>query len=326
MNEIKKKKISIISPVYNAAAFLPSFIANLLEYTFQDFEMIFVDNNSSDNSLQVLHELLPKTNLDYKILTESNQGSGYARNTGLKSAIGEYVIFIDSDDHIEKKKLAEDVKLIEKYDVDYVLCRTERKYTDGRTMLQPLEGLDEGIILPPKAGLIWLKNLFYLQGPGAVLAKREIIEYLGGFHTSKTGQDAFLFIKLGLFAKGYYYNKVYNFYLRHPESTISNRNKEKNGALLSYFNLWKNLYNDQLVCSNKTVMIILENNINSSIFKLHFYGHSIKELFDDSRLKEFKLNFLLFNKISLMLNKSLSNINYNPFYFIWRKQKSKYHI
>jgi glycosyltransferase involved in cell wall biosynthesis len=321
MNKIKKKKISIISPVYNAEAFLPSFINNLHHYAFQDFEMIFVDNNSSDNSLQVLQELLPKTNLDYKILTEANQGSGYARNTGLKSAIGKYVTFIDSDDHIDPRKLEEDIKIIEQFDVDYVLCRTERKYTDGRTMLQPLEGLEEGIILPPQAGLIWLKNLYYLQGPGAVLAKREMIEYLGGFHTSKTGQDAFLFIKLGLFAKGFYYNKVYNFYLRHPESTISNRNKEKNGALLSYFNLWKNLYADRLVKNNKVAINQLNYNINKNILILHQAGYQFAELTNDERIQDIKLSSLLFNKISLLINRSVSHIKFNPFFQLWRRIK-----
>lgn len=315
------KKISIISPVFNGANFLPSFIKNLLEYTFQDFEIIFVDNNSSDNSVQILKTELPKTNLDYKILSESNQGSGYTRNTGLKSATGKYVIFIDCDDYIHPQKLEEDVKLIEQFKVDYVLCRTQRTYSDGKTMLQPLEGIEEGIINPPKIGLIWLKNFFYLQGPGAVLAKREVIEDLGGFHTSKTGQDAFLYIKLGLFANGYFYNKVYNFYLRHSDSTISKRNREKDGVLMSYFNLRKNLFSDDLVKKNTQAIEILQKQLNADILKLHHSGHVVSELIDDFRLKDFKLSPILFNKLSLFLNKVVPKPKFNPFYRVWLRIK-----
>ena len=117
------KKVSIISPVYNGANFLPTFINNLLGYTFQDFEIIFVDNNSSDNSVEILQAELPKTKLDYKILFEPIQGSGYTRNKGLKNAKGKYVLFIDCDDHIHPQKLEEDVRLIEQFDVDFNLVQ-----------------------------------------------------------------------------------------------------------------------------------------------------------------------------------------------------------
>ncbi len=315
------KKVSIISPVYNGANFLPSFIKNLLGYTFQDFEVIFVDNNSSDNSLQILQSELSKTSLDFKIFSEENQGSGYTRNKGLINATGKYVIFIDCDDYIHPQKLEEDVKLIEQFEVDYVLCRTQRIYTDGRTMLQPLEGIEEGILNPPKIGLIWLTNFFYLQGPGAVLAKRQVIEFLGGFHTSKTGQDAFLYIKLGLYAQGYFYNKVYNFYLRHTDSTISKRNREKDGVLKSYFNLRKNLFTDNMVKNNVQAINILQKQLNADILKLHHSGHDLSELIEDSRLKDFQLSLFLFNKLSLFLNRSVSKPKYNPFYRLWLRVK-----
>jgi glycosyltransferase involved in cell wall biosynthesis len=315
------KKISIISPVYNGATFLPSFIKKLVEFTFQDFEIIFVDNNSSDDSVQILQTELSKTKLDYKILYESNQGSGYARNNGIKNAIGKYVTFIDCDDHIHPQKLKEDVRIMEEFDVDYVLCRTQRTYTDGRTLMQPLEGLEVGMIDPPKAGLIWLSNFFFLQGPGAILAKREVINFLGGFHTSKTGQDAFLYIRLGLYSKGYYYDKVYNFYLRHAASTISKRNKEKDGIVLSYFNLRKNLFSDDIVNDNSKAINILKRQLNGDLFRLHSSGYSLSELTKDSRLEKLELNVILFNKFSLFLNKIVPNIKYNPFYRIWLRIK-----
>jgi len=313
------KKVSIITPVYNGASFLPSFISNLVDYTFQDFEVIFIDNRSADNSLQILQDELSKTSLDYKIVSELKPGAGYARNRGLSVAKGLYVTFIDCDDSISKTKLEEDVKIMDIHQVDYVVSRTQKIYANGKIMHPPLEGLDEGLIEPPKAGLIWLTHLSYLQGTGAILAKREVINFLGGFHSSKTGQDAFLYIRLGLYARGYYYNKVNFTYIRHSSSAISTRNKEINGAMYSYFNLWKNLYCDELVNGNKEAMINLERNIQVILLQLHISGENLKEHIDDNRLAKLKLNPLLFNKFSLFINSFLPDIKYNPFYRIWLK-------
>lgn len=313
------KKVSIITPVYNGAPFLPSFITNLLDYTFQDFEVIFVNNLSTDNSLQILQDELSKTSLDFKIANEFKPGAGYARNLGLSLASGEYVTFIDCDDSISKTKLEEDVKIMDLHKVDYVVSRTQKLYTNGRVMFPPLEGFDEGLISPPKAGLIWLTHLSYLQGTGAILAKREVINFLGGFHSSKTGQDAFLYIRLGLYASGYYYNKVNFSYIRHSSSAISTRNKEINGALLSYFNLWKNLYCDELVNTNKQAVIILERKIQVILLQLHKKNTNLKELTADQRLEKLKLNPILFNKVSLLLNRILPDIKFNPFYRMWLK-------
>lgn len=314
-------EISVIVPIYNGENFLPSFVNHLTEFSFQDFEVIFVDNNSTDNSIILLKELLSKTSLKFKILFEEKQGAGHARNLGLTVANGNYVTFIDCDDSISKSKLEEDFAIIEKYDVDFVLCRTQRNYTDGRTLIHPLNDLKEGIIEPPKVGIVWITNFFTLQGPGAILAKTEVIKQLGGFHSSKTGEDAFLFIRLGLFAKGYYYDKVNNFYLRHSDSTISIRNKAKDGTLNSYFELRKNLYHDDLVRKNEQAMHILKRQINVDILKLHHKKYPLSELIIEDRLKNFELSFLLFNKTSLLINRIIPHIKYNPFFQLWRKTR-----
>ena len=314
-------KISVIVPIYNGENFLPFFVNHLNEFSFQDFEVIFIDNNSTDNSIALLKKLLTDSAFTYSILYESKQGAGHARNLGLHVAKGAYVTFIDCDDSISKTKLEEDVKIIEEHDVDFVLCRTQRNYTDGRILIHPLNSLEQGVIEPPKAGIVWITNFFNLQGPGAILAKTEVIKQLGGFHSSKIGEDAFLFIRLGLYARGYYYNKVNNFYSRHSESTISQRNKDKNGALYSYFELRKNLYNDELVKNNDLAMRILIAQINVDLLKLHHGGDPLSKLKDDERIIDFKLSFLLFNKTSLLFNKMIPHIKYNPFFQLWRRIK-----
>ena len=130
-----------------------------------------------------------------------------------------------------------------------------------------------------------------------------------------------MFIRLGLYARGFYYNKVNNFYVRHSNSTISNRNKEKNGVLLSYLELRKNLYNDTLVKNNKLALQMLKSQITIDLFKLHHAGYHTIELMKGTEIKDFKLSFLLFNIVSLLINKMIPHIKYNPFFYVWRRVK-----
>ena len=90
-------KISIVMPVYNGAEFLEKSIESISKQTLKDVELICVNDGSTDNSLEVLNEL--KNRYPFiKIITQENQGSGAARNNGIKNATGEYVAFLDADD------------------------------------------------------------------------------------------------------------------------------------------------------------------------------------------------------------------------------------
>ena len=99
-------KISIIIPVYNSEKYIRRCLNSILNQTFQDFEIILIDDNSKDNSLKIVSEI-EKTHKDkIKILKNAkNVGAGASRNKGLKIASGEYITFIDSDDYIEKNTL-----------------------------------------------------------------------------------------------------------------------------------------------------------------------------------------------------------------------------
>ena len=90
-------KISVIIPVYNTEKYLPDCISSVLGQTFQDFEVICVNDGSTDNSQSVLQKFRLKDNR-IKIFTQENKGQGEARNTGLEHATGEYILFLDSDD------------------------------------------------------------------------------------------------------------------------------------------------------------------------------------------------------------------------------------
>lgn len=95
-------KLSIIIPVYNIEDYISKCLESVLNQPFQDYEIICVNDGSTDNSLEVLHSFNDKR---IKVIDKKNEGSGIARNIGLEKAVGEYVFFVDGDDWLEENSL-----------------------------------------------------------------------------------------------------------------------------------------------------------------------------------------------------------------------------
>lgn len=105
-------KISIIVPVYNVEKYLNECIDSLLEQSYRNFEIILVNDGSNDMSSYICDEYSKKYS-NIKAIHKKNEGLGFARNTGLDNATGDYVVFIDSDDFADKdlvKDLYEAIK------------------------------------------------------------------------------------------------------------------------------------------------------------------------------------------------------------------------
>ena len=96
--------ISVIVPVYNVARYLPQCLDSIVNQTFEDIEIICINDGSTDDSLEIL-ESYSKKDSRIKIITQENRGLGAARNVGMKHASGRYVFFIDSDDFIKLNTL-----------------------------------------------------------------------------------------------------------------------------------------------------------------------------------------------------------------------------
>ena len=109
------KSLSIIVPVYNSGAYLEDCLNSLVLQDVLDFEVIIVDDNSSDNSLDIIKKycnLLP--DIFKYIHLEENKGVSVARNIGLKYASGEYIGFVDSDDFVHRNMYGDMLTLIDK--------------------------------------------------------------------------------------------------------------------------------------------------------------------------------------------------------------------
>lgn len=96
--------VSVIIPVYNTEKYLHKCLSSILNQSYKDFEVICVDDGSSDNSLNILYEYQKKDDRVI-IVSQDNGGVSKARNTGLKHARGDYITFIDSDDWVHHQYL-----------------------------------------------------------------------------------------------------------------------------------------------------------------------------------------------------------------------------
>lgn len=98
-------KVSLVIPIYNIALFIVDCLESIARQTYDNLEVIFVDDCGTDNSMQLLQKYLDTHSFpDYVVLRhELNKGLSAARNTGLKAASGDYIYFLDSDDFISER-------------------------------------------------------------------------------------------------------------------------------------------------------------------------------------------------------------------------------
>jgi glycosyltransferase involved in cell wall biosynthesis len=103
-------KVSVIIPAYNAMSYLPETLESVLQQTFTDFEIIIVDDGSSDRIVTWANSL---TDDRIRFISQSNQGVSTARNTAIGQAKGEYIAFLDADDLWQSTKLEKQVQFLD---------------------------------------------------------------------------------------------------------------------------------------------------------------------------------------------------------------------
>lgn len=135
-------KVSVIIPTYNSMRYLTETVESVLRQTYQDFELIIVDDGSSDRTVQWVSELVdPRV----KVISQQNQGVCVARNTGIADAQGEYIAFLDHDDLWQPTKLEKQVRCLDENPAvglvhTWMVLVDEYGKSTGRVMTSNAEG------------------------------------------------------------------------------------------------------------------------------------------------------------------------------------------
>lgn len=122
-------KVSVIVPVYNVAEFLPKCVSSLLAQIYEDYEIILVDDGSTDNSGE-LCDVYAREQEKISVIHQQNQGLGGARNTGIAACGGEYLLFVDSDDYVHPRLLEYTMTAAETHRCDMVVFDAVAVYPD----------------------------------------------------------------------------------------------------------------------------------------------------------------------------------------------------
>lgn len=95
-------KVSIIVPAYNVENYIERTLTSIINQTFKCFELIIVNDGSTDRTLKIIEDTLVNSSINYSIINQPNGGVSNARNKGIKSARGDYIFFLDGDDFIRE--------------------------------------------------------------------------------------------------------------------------------------------------------------------------------------------------------------------------------
>lgn len=156
--------ISVILPVYNAEDYVSSCINSVLSQSFGDFELIIVDDGSTDNSLKICRGFESR-NSRIRVIHQDNMGVSMARNNAIEHSIGDYLTFIDADDTYTQEFLYKLHSAITKENSDICICDSYAISADGEKSIETFDTLGEGITLYKKdikpeilleiAGAVW---------------------------------------------------------------------------------------------------------------------------------------------------------------------------
>ncbi|WP_304544075.1 glycosyltransferase family 2 protein [Sulfurimonas microaerophilic] len=182
-NEIKEQKlVSIIMTAHNEQTLLPSALSSIIDQTYKNIEIIFVDDASSDNTTEVFENTCRENNFsNYKIISmKKNSGPFITRNVGIKYSTGEYITFHDADDWAHPQRIEEQVKVLEVSD--------------------KVASISQLVRIKPN-GELFSKHIYPLNRIAMVslMITRKVLEELGCFYIDLLGADTEYFERIKYF-------------------------------------------------------------------------------------------------------------------------------
>lgn len=209
-------RFSIIIPLFNKESYVVKAIESVLCQSFREFELIVVDDGSTDDSLSVVRSVLEKCMIQYRLIHQENAGVSMARNNGVAASGGEYLCFLDADDWWAPTFLEKMNQLI-------LDCPEAGIY--GANYYYVKNGQQSICVTTAETGYINYCRTYAerLQMPlwtGAVCIPRSVFDEFGGFRSHlKLGEDFDLWIRIALKYKVAFLNEPISFYSQDSDAT-----------------------------------------------------------------------------------------------------------
>lgn len=294
-------KVSIIVPVYNTEKYLKKCLNSLVKQTLDEIEIIIINDGSVDKSQEIIDEFSNQYPDKIKSYIQSNSGQAAARNFGLKKAVGEYVLFIDSDDYIEVNTCEKVYGMAKQSDLD-ILCFNMREEFENN-LEKPCNYYNFND---------FPKNIKYVLNETSVwnkMIRREFLIKNGLFFMEDyIYEDLELIPRLVLYTNkiDFIDDKLYH-YVIHNDSTM--RQKTYNPKLNSIFVVIESLKKkfDNTPYTNEMEYLCIEHLLHGAVLRYLDYPEGNKDII----------------KIADIMKKDFPNWRKNKYY---RKQNLKYKI
>lgn len=268
-------KVSIIVPVYNVGLYILNCLDSLIKQTYQNIEIILVDDGSTDNSGLICDEYAKKDNR-ILVIHKQNEGVVKARINGAEKSTGDYVTFVDSDDYVTTDYVEKLLYPVNKFNVDMVICQFYIQYKDyARLSKKPVKGLFDRI----QTKKIISEQFLFNKHTGASgisiylwakLIKREfVIEALKAGGDLWWGEDQLAVFHMFLNINSLYISDDYLYYYVQHEGQVTQKYKRE---------IWDNqqkLYNRFLELDKDC---LLKNQLPMRTWKFSFWANLSKKM------------------------------------------------
>ena len=287
-------KISVIIPVYNTERYIKKCLESLAKQKMQDFEVIIVNDGSTDNSEKLIKDYIKSSKLNIKYLEKENGGLALARNYGVERALGKYISFLDSDDYLDENLFSE----LEKYmDEGIDLIKFKMKTIDEKGKV--LEKLD-GPVFDKCTGEEGYKKLCttdkYIDPACIYLYRREFFVGNNFKYKLRYHEDFGLTSLIIVQAKTFVSTKIFGYnYLQTEESLTRGKDYKKDidraKDMLAHYDNMITLIDAYYNISSKTKDLVKRYYTNSVVLK----ANTLKGKEKKQYIKEIKDRFMYRN-------------------------------
>ena len=204
-------RFSVIIPLYNKAPYIKKALESVINQSYNDFELVVVDDGSTDGSCQIAEETLKGVHVDYHLIKQHNAGVSTARNNGVKASHGDFICFLDADDWWAPTFLEKMNSFINDYP-DAGIYGTNYYYVKNGRQRVCVTTAERGYINYCK---VYADRLAMPLTSISVAIKRDVFCAVGGFNPKlKLGEDFDLWIRISLCHKVAFLNEPLAYYFQ----------------------------------------------------------------------------------------------------------------
>lgn len=183
------EKVTIVTPTWNSDKYICETINSVLQQTYKNWEMIIVDNGSTDNTLKIVNNFMEKDNRIKLYRLYQNKGASFARNIAIKNSTGRYIAYLDSDDKWKQNKLTRQIQFMRETGCAFS-CTSYEVINDFG------EKLNKKIFIPKEINYSYYLTNNILQTVGIMVDLQQIDKKLLKMPNIKIGEDAATWLQI----------------------------------------------------------------------------------------------------------------------------------